>query len=785
MKNCIEADNGLPLPKLRIEWSKFKYIFLMLKKLFIGLVSLFVIVAVGVQFVDWNRYKAPILDQVRQSSGYDVQVSGALGFTLVPLPALSLEGVVVKNPDLPKSKPALVSLEKLYVRINVLALLSGKIAVDSLKLVKPIVYLEMGANGQSNIKPPPQDQTHAATSASSNKADLQVNRIVVTDGHFTYVDTIKNEKHIVKNLNVDASIDSLRGPIQGDLGFAYQDYTVDGSVKCGVIADMIPETIKLSVNLKHAGKDYGNFVLEGAQKAAQFIGAISSQALKLPFQFQLGDKLIDLQKGMSLRTQIIASKDHYTLKDLDAQFDGVQLTGQASYGAQGIAGKLVLAQGRSRVHLEATSSGRDRATVHVRGSQLHDLLMWAHKADIHPYVGDALEITSQLNWAPKLMVLKGLTFRVGKYQGSGQVRYQQEGAVPLIQCDIQMPQLDLALLGGAAATSGSKGKDSSPATAHSSGERWSREPLKIKLPQGIEIKAGLRIGNLAYQKHKLTHVEIDGQVKNGDLKSSRVAANVYGGNFVVRASMSGQSQAATLDVDVAGIALESVPDLKATALKKGTLAMKTSVRTKASSMHDVVHNLNGTFNVNIANGVVEAFDVKSFISDLKQTKDVSGLGRLKEHFQRKKDLPFQHLKADFQIAQGVAQTQSVDLLSEDMKLQAQGHIDLPQWLLDLKAKVRFPALDQLPHLGVYVKGALDAPSFGVDQGQLAKIIAQGLASQVMKQVQKSVKGPLGDILGKLIPGGQAKPKESPNPQKPEEKPQGGNLVEDLIGSFMR
>lgn len=758
----------------------------MLKKILLGLLGLFLLAAVGVQFVDWNQYKQPILEKVKQSTGYDVQVSGALGFGIFPLPALSIEGVLVKNPNVRSLQP-IVTLDKLYVRVNVFSLLFGKISVDSVKLVKPIIYFEVGPQGQTNLQTNANSQATSSSQPEGKSADLQVNRIVIADGKFTYVDVAKKEKHVIENLNVNASLGSLKGPIEGDVSLDYNGYSLDGSIDCGVIRDLFPDVLKLNVQLKHQSKDFGTFKVDGGKSGSRFQATVTSENVKIPVQIPFGEKIIDLQKGMTLKAQILAGNDEYKVSDLDAQFDGIHIQGRADYGAKALGANLLLTLGKSRIQIDASAGGADFAngSLHVRGSHIHDFLTWLKKADLQAYVGDSFFVKSQLSYTPKLVSLNGLSFQIGKYQGAGQVRYQQTGsAAPTLSCDIQMPQLDLALAAASTGVQQTSGGNAGRASASRSSERWSSEPLNLAIPKDIEVKARLRIDNLAYQKHKLTNVVLESHLKSGDLASSSFAAQGYGGKIVVKASMLGSSKQTTIDANVANLALHEVPELKKTALKKGSLSIATALKTKATSMKDLVSHLNGQVTLNVAHGVVEAFDVKSFIADLKQTKDISGLGKLKGHFERKKDLAFQHLKGDFQISAGVANTQNVDLLSADMLMQAKGTIDLPQWLIDLKAKVKFPELDQIPHLGVFVKGSIDAPAFGVDQGQLAKIIAQGLASQVLKQVQKNVGGQLGNILGKIIPGNKGK-SQDPKPQNPEENPKGGNLVDDLLGSFMR
>lgn len=122
----------------------------------IALVSLGVVVVLllgGVGVVvatfDPNSLKPRIQDAVRQATGRDLTLSGEIGVKLSLWPTIAVHDVAFANPP-GFSRPHMVTLRTLELRLGLLPLLSRRVEIERLVLVAPDIRLEVNAAGQRN-----------------------------------------------------------------------------------------------------------------------------------------------------------------------------------------------------------------------------------------------------------------------------------------------------------------------------------------------------------------------------------------------------------------------------------------------------------------------------------------------------------------------------------------------------------------------------------------------------------------------------------------------------------
>ena len=95
-------------------------------KILIGIgVLVFLIVGAAIvvpSFIDWNRYKGEIKQQVIQATGRNLTIVGDLDLTILPAPRLRVKDVRFANVK-GGSLPEMVKLEALDIQVRVLPLL--------------------------------------------------------------------------------------------------------------------------------------------------------------------------------------------------------------------------------------------------------------------------------------------------------------------------------------------------------------------------------------------------------------------------------------------------------------------------------------------------------------------------------------------------------------------------------------------------------------------------------------------------------------------------------------
>ena len=204
-----------------------------MRALLIGVVGLIVLVVAAVlivpSFIDWNSYKPEIRTAVRDATGRELTIDGDLSLAILPSPKLSVASVKFSNIE-GGSAPDMVTLEALDVSVALGPLLGGEVVVQSVTLRKPTILLEKLADGQANweIAPPAgsgegsSDNKDSGSSAGGDAGGFTLGGARIEDGTILYKDAMSGALHEVKDLTLDVTADSLKGPFTLAGGLAYQ-----------------------------------------------------------------------------------------------------------------------------------------------------------------------------------------------------------------------------------------------------------------------------------------------------------------------------------------------------------------------------------------------------------------------------------------------------------------------------------------------------------------------------------------------------------------------------------
>ena len=120
-----------------------------LRALGIVLLILTATVTVVVARFDPNDHKASIVAEVKQATGRDLVLNGPIALKWAFPPVLEVRDVALSNP-LGFSRPLMVSLERMELRLALLPLISRTIEIKSLVLVNPDIRLETDGQGNPN-----------------------------------------------------------------------------------------------------------------------------------------------------------------------------------------------------------------------------------------------------------------------------------------------------------------------------------------------------------------------------------------------------------------------------------------------------------------------------------------------------------------------------------------------------------------------------------------------------------------------------------------------------------
>lgn len=175
-------------------------------------------------FVDWNKYKAPIIAQIETATGYQVTIGGDLDMAVLPFPRVHINDLGIGVPG--ESEP-LVTLRTAAVNVALLPLLGKKLQINSVELKNPDVRLIVDEQGQPVwMTPVLREQIEAGRSTPAKKDDdgqlaLSIDSVRITGGTFTFVDRRTDKPVKLSEIDMNISVGSLAGPFSLNGGARY------------------------------------------------------------------------------------------------------------------------------------------------------------------------------------------------------------------------------------------------------------------------------------------------------------------------------------------------------------------------------------------------------------------------------------------------------------------------------------------------------------------------------------------------------------------------------------
>jgi AsmA protein len=200
------------------------------KKVLIGLAVLVVLVIAAAVivpfFIPVETYKGQIAQQVRNATGRELAINGAVSLSLLPRLELEVNDVAFSNAPGGRA-PEMAALSELRVRLELLPLLSREIQIDSFVLVDPVIHLEVDKDGRPNWEfegmeaPEAADRPEAGKRAAEAKgqaglAEIRLGDVRLVNGTVTYFDATSDESLELSDINVKVSLPDLDSPFEAE-----------------------------------------------------------------------------------------------------------------------------------------------------------------------------------------------------------------------------------------------------------------------------------------------------------------------------------------------------------------------------------------------------------------------------------------------------------------------------------------------------------------------------------------------------------------------------------------
>ncbi|HLN23189.1 MAG TPA: AsmA family protein [Patescibacteria group bacterium] len=200
----------------------------------IGGVVVLLIVAVlaAPLLIPTNAIRDRVITAVKDSTGRDLAINGAVVASLVPSLGVAAQDVTLSNAPWAGAQPML-RLGRLDVKLKLLPLLGGRIEVDSFVLDSPDITLQTNKQGHGNWEfTPPHPAANQPVEVAAKPAgitlpgDIALGDMRIVKGKLAYTDGVSGKTQSVDDLNLKVSLANLESPLAVDGSARWHDRDV-------------------------------------------------------------------------------------------------------------------------------------------------------------------------------------------------------------------------------------------------------------------------------------------------------------------------------------------------------------------------------------------------------------------------------------------------------------------------------------------------------------------------------------------------------------------------------
>jgi uncharacterized protein involved in outer membrane biogenesis len=156
----------------------------------VGLLVILPIAAIGIFIATFNAdgWKPRIQDAVMHATGRKLSLNGPISLKWSLVPTIEARDVALANID-GGSRPQMVTAQSIEAELALLPLLSNRIEIPQLTLIKPDVLIETTQDSRENwvfAKPTSPNAKPTTAAASGKSMDIEIESVTVEDGTMTW-----------------------------------------------------------------------------------------------------------------------------------------------------------------------------------------------------------------------------------------------------------------------------------------------------------------------------------------------------------------------------------------------------------------------------------------------------------------------------------------------------------------------------------------------------------------------------------------------------------------------
>lgn len=693
-------------------------------------VAAVVAIAALVSLIDPNQFKPQLAEQVRNSTGRELVMTGEIGWRFWPSLGLSLEQVALRNPD-GFAEPDLVRFEQGEASVALLPLLSHRLEIGKVTLSGAHLFIQTKADGSSNLSGLIKDAAASTATATSEPAQPAAEPAAASESQPWQISlqgvALSQASALVQDDRRGTSLRLAR--LDLDIGQLITGQWVPVTLAAKGSADKIAFDVKGQTQIKLAQE-----VMASELKDLDLGGSLSAPALRLDSFSIKGERLA------------LGEWSNLTLALKGAKGEGTQ---------SALAGSL-----------EGTLKGR--LDKELKLAELSDVLLTAAlEGDALPRPQMKLKLAgfARAELDKQLITLSKLVMSADEalLSGDGAV---QLGATPAITFDLHGEKLDLdSWLAKPTPTTAAQPKEVKPAAstpnAAASGNKAATgksEALSAVEPdlsalKGVDLDGRLQLGSLRLKGLDLGAVDLQVLLAKGLLTLKQFNATVAGGQVTANGVLDARQQPASYKVhkQVAGVNIRPLlQTLAHSDLLEGKGDLDVQVQGRGLSALALRNRMQGNVTLKLSDGALHGINLPEMIREARATLTGKGAEQVKEARQT----DFSALTASFQIADGIARSKDIQLFAPALRVKGEGQTALVPQTLDflfLTSIVESSKgqggkdLDELQEITIPVRigGHWQAPSYQLDVKALLSN-NKLLEDKARKEAERGLKKLLGD-----------------------------------------
>ncbi|KAE9622979.1 AsmA family protein [Aeromonas veronii] len=665
-----------------------------------------------ISLIDPNQFKPQLAEQVRKSTGRELVMAGEIDWRFWPSLGLSLEKVALRNPA-GFAEPDLIRFEQGEASVALLPLLSHRLEIGKVTLSDAHLFIQTKADGSSNlsglIKDTNADASEPVVPATpAPTADSKPWQISLQGVALSQASALVQDDRSGTSLRLDR--------LDLDMGQLATDQWVPVTLAAKGSADKLAFDVKGQTQIKLAQE-----VMASELKDLSLSGSLSDPSLRLDSFSIKADRLA------------LGEWSNLTLALKGAKVEGQQAS---------LAGSL-----------EGTLKGR--LDKEMKLAELSDVLMTAAlegNALPRPQMKLKLAGFARAELDKQLITLSKLVMSADEelLSGDGTV---QLGAVPAISFDLKGEKLDLDKWLAKPATGVANTAANGNKAATGKSEALSAVEPDLGALKGVELDGRLQLGSLRLKGLDLGAVDLQVVLARGLLTLKQFSATVAGGQVSANGVLDARQQPATYKVhkQVAGVNIRPLlQTLAQSDLLEGKGDLDVQVQGRGLSALALRNGMQGKVTLKLSDGALHGINLPEMIREARATLSGKGAEQVKEA--RKTD--FSALTASFQIANGIARSNDIQLFAPALRVKGEGQTALVPESLDflfLTAIVESSKgqggkdVDELKEITIPVRigGHWQAPSYQLDVKALLSN-NKLLEDKARKEAERGLKKLLGD-----------------------------------------